>query len=49
MNLLHKLLFLLCLIAVLFVSVEAKAAKKPAAKPVKKGKPAPKRSRKDED
>lgn len=48
MNLLGKILFLLCLVAVLFTSVQSKAAKKPAPKPVKKGKPAPKKSRRVE-
>ena len=48
MNLLQKLFFLLCLVALLFTSVEAKASRKPAPKPAKKSKPASRRSRRDE-
>ena len=46
MNLLSKLLFLVCFIALLFTSVEAKASKKLAAKVIKKVKTAPKKSKK---
>jgi hypothetical protein len=50
MTLLAKLLFLVCLVALLFTSVEAKAAKKPAAKPAKKqAKASAKKSKKIEE
>jgi flagellar biosynthesis/type III secretory pathway M-ring protein FliF/YscJ len=49
MNLLSKLLFLVCLIAMLFTNVEAKTAAKKASNSKAKGKAQAKRSKKDEE